>query len=158
MRERFKRSVIVTFNCQRPYHIEHTSSRPITEVKQCWVQSVLGWVTAWEHWMLLASLFCLFCSFFHYFGTLGRGGYLWTCQTYYLWRDFFTLKNFYSLGTLNCPTLNSFKELFGLFDAKHSNVKINGEVSQSLRYCNTRPTRETSVASNWPGLPWQKSD
>ena len=22
--------------CQRPYHIEYTSSRPITEVKQCW--------------------------------------------------------------------------------------------------------------------------
>ena len=62
MRERFKKSVIVTFKCQRPYHIEHTSSRPITEVKQCWVQSVLGWVTAWEHWMLLASLFCLFWS------------------------------------------------------------------------------------------------
>ena len=59
-----------------------------------------------------------------------------------------TLKNFYSLGTLNFPTLNSFEELFELFDAKHSNVTINGEVSQSLRYCNTRPTRETSVASN----------
>ena len=46
--------------CQRPYHVEYTSSRPITEVKQRWVQSVLGWVTAWEHWMLLASLFCPF--------------------------------------------------------------------------------------------------
>ena len=34
---------------QRPYHIENTSSRPITEVKQCWARSVLGWVTAWEH-------------------------------------------------------------------------------------------------------------
>ena len=156
MRERFKRSVIVTFKCQRPYHIEHTSSRPITEVKQCWVQSVLGWVTAWEHWMLLASLFCLFCSFFHYFGTLGRGGYLWTCQTYYLWRDF-SLWRIFILQTFP-HWLNSFKEPFELFDAKHSNVKINGEVSQSLRYCNTRPTRETSVASNWPGLPWQKSD
>ena len=27
---------------QRPYHIEHTSSRPITVVKQCWAQLVLG--------------------------------------------------------------------------------------------------------------------
>ena len=27
---------------------EHTSSRPITEVKQLWVQSVLGWVTVWD--------------------------------------------------------------------------------------------------------------
>ena len=29
---------------------EHTSSRPISEVKQLWVQSVLGWVTAWYLW------------------------------------------------------------------------------------------------------------
>ena len=42
--------------CQRPYHIEHTSSRPITEVKQCWARLVLGWVTAWEHWVLLAKI------------------------------------------------------------------------------------------------------
>ena len=56
----FKDSGFVTFKCQRPYHVEYTSSRPITEVKQRWVQSVLGWVTAWEHWMLLASLFCPF--------------------------------------------------------------------------------------------------
>ena len=59
----FKDSGFVTFKCQRPYHVEYTSSRPITEVKQRWVQSVLGWVTAWEHWMLLASLFCPFYSF-----------------------------------------------------------------------------------------------
>ena len=58
-----KNSEFVTFKCQRPYHVEYTSSRPITEVKQRWVQSVLGWVTAWEHWMLLASLFCPFYSF-----------------------------------------------------------------------------------------------
>ena len=44
--------------CQRPYHVEHTSSRPITEVKQRWAQSVLGWVTAWEHWVLLAFCQC----------------------------------------------------------------------------------------------------
>lgn len=35
-------------SCQRPYHIESTSSRSITEVKQCWAWLVLGWVTAWE--------------------------------------------------------------------------------------------------------------
>ena len=33
---------------QLPYHIENTSSRLITEVKQCWASLVLGWVTAWE--------------------------------------------------------------------------------------------------------------
>ena len=42
--------------CQRPYHVEHTASRPISEVKQRWVWLVLGWVTAWEYQMLLA--FC----------------------------------------------------------------------------------------------------
>ena len=41
---------------QRPYHVENTSSRPITEVKQRWARLVLGWVTAWEHWVLLS--FC----------------------------------------------------------------------------------------------------
>ena len=50
---------------QRPYHIEHTSSRPITEVKQCWARLVLGWVTTWEHWVLLASILFLII-FFHY--------------------------------------------------------------------------------------------
>ena len=47
----------------RPYHIEYTSSRLITEVKQCWALLVLGWVTAWEHRVLLASsLFLLWCN------------------------------------------------------------------------------------------------
>ena len=41
--------------------IQHTSSLPMNEVKQCWVQSLLGWVTAWEHWMLL-TFFCLWCG------------------------------------------------------------------------------------------------
>ena len=40
-----------TFKCLRPYHVEHTSSRLITEVKQHWVKLVLGWVTAWEYLM-----------------------------------------------------------------------------------------------------------
>ena len=44
---------------QRPYHVECTSSRPITEVKQRWALLVLGWVTAWEHRVLLAFYFCL---------------------------------------------------------------------------------------------------
>ena len=42
---------------QRPYHVENTSSRPITEVKQRWAWLVLGWETAWEHQVLLASFF-----------------------------------------------------------------------------------------------------
>ena len=35
--------------CLRPYHVEHTSSRQITEVKQRRAKLVLGWVTAWEY-------------------------------------------------------------------------------------------------------------
>ena len=44
---------------QRPHHVESTSFRPITEVKQRWAQLVLGWVTAWEHRVLLAKYFLL---------------------------------------------------------------------------------------------------
>ena len=33
----------------RPYHREHTGSRPITEVKPGRAGLVLGWVTAWEY-------------------------------------------------------------------------------------------------------------
>ena len=40
--------------CQWPYHVEHTSSRPITEVKQHWARIVLGSETAWELQVLLA--------------------------------------------------------------------------------------------------------
>ena len=42
---------------------ENTGSRPITEVKQCRAQFVLGWVTAWEYWVQLA--FCIL-SFVQY--------------------------------------------------------------------------------------------
>ena len=49
---------------QRPYHVEHTGSRPITEVKQHWAWLVLGWVTAWEHQVLLA-LFIYTASFYY---------------------------------------------------------------------------------------------
>ena len=55
------------FSRQRPYHAERTGSRPITEVKQRRASSVLGWVTAWEHGVLLALtfLFSLFVSIFY---------------------------------------------------------------------------------------------
>ena len=38
---------------QRPYRVESTGSRPITEVKQRRARLVLGWVTAWKHRVLL---------------------------------------------------------------------------------------------------------
>ena len=69
---------VATFDyciCQRPYHAEHTSSRPITEVKQHWAQSVLGWVTAWEHWVLLA--FHFFLEYFENYKNMWFIGNLW---------------------------------------------------------------------------------
>ena len=48
---------------QRPYHFESTGSRPITEVKQRRARLVLGWVTAWEHRVLLATFFLSFFPF-----------------------------------------------------------------------------------------------
>ena len=30
-----------------PWHVGHTGSRQITEVKQRWARLVLGWVTVW---------------------------------------------------------------------------------------------------------------
>ena len=53
-----KRPSFSLFSRQRPYHVEYTSSRPITEVKQHWARIVLGWETAWELLVLLA-----FCTF-----------------------------------------------------------------------------------------------
>ena len=50
------------FSRQRPYHVESTGSRPITEVKQRRARLVLGWVTAWEHWVLLATFSLSFFS------------------------------------------------------------------------------------------------
>ena len=44
--------VIVNCRCVRPYHVENTGSRPITEVKQRRAWLVLRWVTAWEHHVL----------------------------------------------------------------------------------------------------------
>ena len=43
---------LARFSCVprlRPYHVESTGSRPITEVKQRRARLVLGWVTAWEY-------------------------------------------------------------------------------------------------------------
>ena len=48
------RAYFLSHSRQRPYHVENTSSRPITEVKQRWARLVLGWVTAWEHRVLLS--------------------------------------------------------------------------------------------------------
>ncbi len=44
--------------CQGPYHVERTSSRLITEVKQRWARLVVGWVTACESRVPLALFFC----------------------------------------------------------------------------------------------------
>ena len=96
-----KNSEFVTFKCQRPYHVEYTSSRPITEVKQRWVQSVLGWVTAWEHWMLLASLFCPFYSFLStlliHFRPPSPVSSPKTSRTFSLLNDFFLTLSFFLL-------------------------------------------------------------
>ena len=54
-----KRRTFPPFSRQRPYHVENTSSRPITEVKQRWARLVLGWETAWEHRVLLSFAFGL---------------------------------------------------------------------------------------------------
>ena len=40
--------VLFISSCLRPYHVECTGSRLITEVKQRRARLVLGWVTAWE--------------------------------------------------------------------------------------------------------------
>src|SRR5678816_1026997 len=60
MEERIKTKKIPQISSQRPYHVENTASRPISEVKQGCVWLVLGWETAWEHQILLAFAF-LFC-------------------------------------------------------------------------------------------------
>ena len=52
----FKKTLQTPIICQWPYRIERTSDQTITQVKQRRATSVLGWVTALEHWMLLASL------------------------------------------------------------------------------------------------------
>ena len=41
----------------RPYHVESSGSRLITEVKQRWACLVLGWETTLERRVLLAFFF-----------------------------------------------------------------------------------------------------
>ena len=48
--------------CLGPYHVESTSSRLITAVKQHWAMLVLGWVTAWEY-MVLYTFWLEACIF-----------------------------------------------------------------------------------------------
>ena len=56
--------ILAVSNRQRPYHVENTGSRPITEVKQHRARSVLGWVTAWEHRVPLSFYLFYFYLFF----------------------------------------------------------------------------------------------
>ena len=53
--------------CLRPYHVENTGSRPITEVKQRRARLVLGWVTAWEYLCAVDFFFFFFFFFFSFF-------------------------------------------------------------------------------------------
>ena len=42
-------SLFAIFYRLRPYHVENTRSRPISEVKLRRAQLVLTWVTGWEY-------------------------------------------------------------------------------------------------------------
>ena len=64
-------------SCQRPYHVEHTSSRPITEVKQHWARIVLRWETAWELLVLLAFLHFQYHFLWFYLFLLARTAWKW---------------------------------------------------------------------------------
>ena len=71
----------LTVSRQRSYHGESTSSRPITEVKHRRAWLVLGWVTAWEHHVMLTfpyffpfSIFINFIS--KYRSTISKLAYL----------------------------------------------------------------------------------
>jgi hypothetical protein len=41
--------------CLRPYHVEHTSSRLIPEVKQHWAKLVLGWY-GWHKYFCITKI------------------------------------------------------------------------------------------------------
>ena len=45
-------SKLCTIQRPRPYRVENTRSRPITEVSQSRAWSVFEWMTAWEHHVL----------------------------------------------------------------------------------------------------------
>ena len=47
--QQHQKALLRLYNRLRPYHVESTGSRPITEVKQRRARLVLGWVTAWEY-------------------------------------------------------------------------------------------------------------
>jgi hypothetical protein len=68
----FSTKRLATISRQRPYHVETTGSRPITEVKQRRARSVLGWVTAWEHRVPLASPFLLLLRMIEISMSIGR--------------------------------------------------------------------------------------
>ena len=68
--------------CLRPYHVENTGSRPITEVKQRRARLVLGWVTAWEYLVLQT-----FFSFFFF-------PFSWLCFAFFV-----SVVSFFSLSS-----------------------------------------------------------
>ena len=55
---RFKYALNQQVECLRPYHVENTGSRPITEVKQRRARLVLGWVTASKYQPILTKQKC----------------------------------------------------------------------------------------------------
>ena len=72
---------------QQPWHMEHTSSHPITEVKQPWALLVLGWATAWEHSITFFTFFTLLTANFpilpFYESLMHSKGKLWAT----FWHD-----------------------------------------------------------------------
>ena len=119
----FKRAVCW---CVRPYHVESTSSRLITEVKQHWVVLVLGWVTAWEYTMLYA---------------------FWRRQTAQI-LDKTRKSSGASIRLIFFASLEV-RQLGQRF------YEFSGEVSRSWRYCNARPTRDRAGASSWTLSPYK---
>ena len=84
-------------NRQRPYHVGTTGSRSITKVKLRRAWLVLGWVTAWEHRVLLVSFFfilCILSIFINFY-------YFICCFIYY---DFFSL-NLIKKYTAQCDVI-----------------------------------------------------
>ena len=67
LKDSSKIQVLRSLTRQRPYHVERTSSRPITEVKQHWARIVLGWETAWELRVPLAFLLLFFIFLFVFY-------------------------------------------------------------------------------------------
>ena len=71
----------------------NTNSRLFTEVKQCWAWLVLGWVTAWEHRMLLASFFWVLICVPAYLQAYFENFHFTICTFYsskkwYVWANF----------------------------------------------------------------------